>query len=177
LKRYVLLDRDGTILVEKDYLSRVEDVELLPGAGDGLRMLAGSGFGLIVITNQSGIGRGLIETSEVEAIHKEMSRRLRRTFSVELAAIYYCPHAPAEGCLCRKPSPELGRRAAAEFGFSLRNAIVVGDKRSDVEFGWNCGARTVQVLTGYGASQSAADADWTVSGLEEAARVIIQEAR
>src|SRR5436305_10588647 len=100
--RFALLDRDGTVLVEKHYLKTVDRLELLPNSAAGLRLLADRGFGLIVITNQSGIGRGLITVAEVEAIHAELKKRLARE-GVSLAAIYYCPHAPAAQCDCRKP--------------------------------------------------------------------------
>ena len=164
--RYALLDRDGTIIVEKHYLKTVADLELLPAAASGLRRLAAQGFGLIVITNQSGIGRGLLTVEDVEAIHLELKRRLAYE-GVDLAAIYYCPHAPAAHCECRKPKPLLALRAAVDFSFNLREAIVIGDKTSDIEFGRAIGARrTILVRTGYGREhEQTAGADLVVDDL------------
>ena len=148
--RYALLDRDGTIIVEKNYLKSIEDLELLPHSAAGLRKLAGQGFGLIIVTNQSGIGRGLMTALDVEAIHLELKRRLARE-GVQIEGIYYCPHAPHQHCECRKPKPELGHRAASDHGFNPRESIVIGDKTSDIEFGRAIGAaRTILVKTGYG---------------------------
>ena len=169
-KRYVLLDRDGTIIVEKHFLSRPEDVELLPGSAEALRLLEKHGFGLIVTTNQSGVGRGLMTIGQLEAVHRRISQLAPciRTF-------YYCPHTPSDGCACRKPAPELGRRAAAEFGFSLADAFVIGDKASDIAFGRACGAKTIQVMTGYGAREFTQTADWTADDLLAASRILIQQ--
>jgi D-glycero-D-manno-heptose 1,7-bisphosphate phosphatase len=147
--RFALLDRDGTIIVEKHYLKSVDQLELLPHTVSGLRLLVDQGFGLIVITNQSGIGRGLITVEEVEAIHTELIKRLAAE-GVKIAAIYYCPHAPADHCECRKPQTRLAEQAAADFGFDLGESLVIGDKASDIEFGRNLNAYTILVRTGYG---------------------------
>ena len=148
--RYALLDRDGTIIVEKNYLKSIEDLELLPRSAAGLRKLAAQGFGLLIVTNQSGIGRGLMTAHDVDAIHAELKRRLSRE-GVQIAGIYYCPHAPHQHCECRKPKTELAHRAASDLGFNPREAIVIGDKTSDIEFGRAIGAaRTILVKTGYG---------------------------
>ena len=172
---YVLLDRDGTILAEKNYLASVNQVELLPGSLDGLRMLKDAGFGLIVVTNQSGIARGKLTVGTLEAIHAEMDRKLAAG-GVRLDGLYYCPHGPDEGCQCRKPMPELARRAAADFGFDLREAFVIGDKPADVELGRNCGARTILVRTGYGREhEDTVKADLVADDLVDAARYILRQ--
>ena len=147
--RFALLDRDGTIIVEKNYLKSVDQLELLPNAAEGLRMLASQGFSLIVITNQSGIGRGLLTVAEVDAIHAELKRRLAAE-GVKIAGIYYCPHSPDSNCACRKPRTALAHQAAADFGFDPSESLVIGDKTSDIEFGRALGARTILVRTGYG---------------------------
>lgn len=147
--RYALLDRDGTIIVEKHYLKSIADLELIPQAVEGLRRLAQKGFGLIVITNQSGIGRGLVTRLQVEEIHQELVRRLAAE-GVAIAQIYCCPHAPEDECDCRKPKIALAQQAAADFGFDTNTCLVIGDKTSDVEFGRNINARTILVRTGYG---------------------------
>ena len=155
MRRFVLLDRDGTIIVEKHYLKSLSDLELLPNSVTGLRKLAAQGYGLIVITNQSGVGRGLVTSDEVEAIHQALITRLARQ-GVELAAVYYCPHAPASNCPCRKPKTQLAEQAARDFHFDLTQSLVIGDKASDIQFGRAIGARTVLVRTGYGRQQEEA---------------------
>ena len=155
MPRYALLDRDGTIIVEKHYLKSVDELELLPHAIEGLRALAAQGYGLIVVSNQSGIGRGLVTVEQVEAIHAELKRRLSAG-GVEIAAFYYCPHAPQDGCECRKPKTGMARQAMADFGFDPEKSLVIGDKASDIEFGRAIGARTVLVRTGYGHQHEAA---------------------
>jgi D-glycero-D-manno-heptose 1,7-bisphosphate phosphatase len=170
--RYALLDRDGTIIVEKNYLKSADQLELLPHAVEGLRALARQGFGLIVITNQSGIGRGLIAVEEVEAIHAELKRRLAQE-GVILAGIYYCPHLPSENCACRKPRTALALQAAKDFGFDPAESVVIGDKTSDIEFGRALNARAILVRTGYGLEHvQTARPDDVADDLEHAARLI-----
>ena len=154
MRRYALLDRDGTIIVEKHYLKSVDELELLPHAIEGLRALAAQGYGLIVVSNQSGIGRGLVTVEQVEAIHAELKCRLRAG-GVEIAAFYYCPHPPQDGCECRKPKTGMASQAIADFGFEPEKSLVIGDKASDIEFGRAIGARTVLVRTGYGRQHEA----------------------
>jgi D-glycero-D-manno-heptose 1,7-bisphosphate phosphatase len=172
---YVLLDRDGTIIVERNYLSRVEDIELLPGAVEGLRTLQLSGFTLIVITNQSGIGRGILTPDTLAEIHAELERRLALG-GVHITAFYHCPHVPDDNCDCRKPKPLLAERAAADFGFDLKDSFVVGDKPCDIDLGRNCGARTILVRTGYGREYEASGlkADCITDDLVSAADWIIR---
>jgi D-glycero-D-manno-heptose 1,7-bisphosphate phosphatase len=172
-RRYILLDRDGTIIAEKNYLSSVDQIELLPGTVEGLRSLQDAGFGLIVITNQSGIARGKLTLHTLAGIHAELQRQLREG-GVRIDAFYHCPHVPEDRCACRKPAPLLARRAAADFGFDLEHSFVIGDKPSDIELGKNCGARTILVRTGYGRQHEAAGlvADFIADDLMEAARYI-----
>ena len=173
-RRFVLLDRDGTIIVEKNYLRAVKDLELLPHAAEGLRLFRTRGFGLIVITNQSGVGRGLVSIAAVEEIHAELARRLEAE-GVPLEAIYYCPHLPSDNCNCRKPRIGLAERAAGDFGFELGECLVIGDKVSDVEFGRACDARTILVRTGYGTLQeSLARPDAVADNLEDAASLSLR---
>jgi histidinol-phosphate phosphatase family protein len=172
-KRFVLLDRDGTIIVERNYLSDPAGVELLPGATRGLKQLRAVGLGLVVITNQSGIGRGYFSSAEVEKVHGRMVHLLAQA-GATLDAIYICPHAPEQGCSCRKPAPAMAVRAAEEWAFDLRESFVIGDKPCDIDLGRRVGAVTLLTRTGYGAQYAAAGlaADYTVSDLEEAASII-----
>jgi D-glycero-D-manno-heptose 1,7-bisphosphate phosphatase len=173
-RRFVVLDRDGTLNVEKEYLSSVEGLELLPNALAGLRALRALGLGLVVLTNQSGIGRGYFSAATVAAIHSALSRLLAAG-GVSLDGIYVCPHAPDEGCACRKPSPGLAEQAALDLGFSLADSFVIGDKAADVELGRRLGATTILVRTGYGRqveSNGVTTPDYIADDLLDAARVI-----
>ena len=148
-QRFVILDRDGTIIQDRHYLAEPGGVELCPNAAEGLRRMSAMGLGLVVATNQSGIGRGYFSESRLELIHKRMVSLLA-VEGVRLDGIYYCPHLPEEGCSCRKPRTGLLDRAAQELGFSACESIVIGDKPSDIEFGRAAGAMTILVCTGRG---------------------------
>ena len=142
--KVAILDRDGTIVVDRGYLSDPAGLDFLEFAVDGLRLLHAAGYRIVVITNQSGVGRGFFALTAVDA----MNARLHAMFEaigVPLAGIYVCPHAPQDACECRKPAQQLMTRAAAELGFDPRDAVVIGDKASDVEFGLRAGARAVLI--------------------------------
>jgi len=175
VRRFVLLDRDGTINVEKGYVLDPDDLEPIPGAIEAMRDLTSLGLGLVVVTNQSPVGRGLLTPDRLERIH-DCLRAILREGGVELLGIYVCPHRPEEGCDCRKPSPGLAIRAAGEHGFDLERAFVVGDHRSDVEMGRRVGATTILLRTGHGPQEiergAAAFADHVVDDLRAAAGVI-----
>ena len=154
-RNFVALDRDGTIIVERGYLSSPDQVELLPGAGAGLRAMRGLGLGLVIVTNQSAVGRGYFDLARLEEIHGRL-RELLLAVGVELDGIYVCPHTPADGCSCRKPLPGLLLQASRELGFDPAGAFVIGDKPCDIELGRGVGATTILVRTGYGAEHEAA---------------------
>jgi D-glycero-D-manno-heptose 1,7-bisphosphate phosphatase len=175
-KRYVLLDRDGTLIEEKHYLSRPDQVVLVPGAGAGLRTLAENGFGLILVTNQSGIARGYFDLGALDSVHAVLIGMLEKE-SVALDGIFVCPHLPEDGCGCRKPLPGLALEAGRAFGFDPATAIVVGDKACDVELGRNISAATVLVQTGHGSEQTEGtrlSADCVVASIAEACSAILR---
>ena len=174
-RRYVLLDRDGTLNVEKNYLSDPAELELLPGVAKGLKLLQSHGFGLVVLSNQSGIGRGILTTSAVDAIHARLRELLHRK-GVRLDGIYYCPHSPQQKCICRKPSPGMIYRASEDLKFDPQESFVVGDKASDIEMGQRVKAKTILVLTGYGkeAAPGAVKPDLVAEDFAEAAAMIIR---
>ncbi len=145
----VFLDRDGTINREVHYLSRPEQLELLPGASEGLRSLHEAGYLLVVVTNQSAVGRGLLNRDRLDEIHRCLSGMLDAE-GVKIAAWYDCPHRPDDGCSCRKPAIGLFERGRRELGISLDHAWMVGDRLSDLQAGRAIGARTILVATGYG---------------------------
>lgn len=171
-RRFVVLDRDGTIIEEREYLSRPDQVTLIPGAGDALRALRQMGLGLVVITNQSGISRGFFDRSQLERIHHRLEQLLERE-GVQLDGVYFCPHVPDDDCDCRKPRLGLIEKAAKELGFNPQNSIVIGDKFCDIEMGRMAGALTFLVRTGYGGQfANAAVADFVVDDLLAASRSI-----
>ncbi len=173
-RRFVVLDRDGTLIVERNYLAKADQVELLPGAADGLRRLAAMGLGLVVVTNQSGIGRGYFDWHALDLIHGRF-RDLLKAEDVELDGIYCCPHTPEAACECRKPRPGLVHIAARELGFDPGASFVIGDKPCDVELGHQVGATSFLVRTGYGAKVAAEGKtvpDFIVDDLVAAADII-----
>ncbi|HEY3354157.1 MAG TPA: HAD-IIIA family hydrolase, partial [Polyangia bacterium] len=169
-RRFVVLDRDGTLIVERHYLADPAEVALLPGAAAALRALRAAGLGLVVVTNQSGIARGLFDEARLALIHGRLDALLAAE-GLALDGLYVCPHQPGDGCRCRKPATGLLDRAAAELGFDARRAFVVGDKECDVELGRRAGATTLLVRTGHGAT-AAGGADHVVEDLGAAAAVI-----
>ena len=173
-QRFVVLDRDGTIIRECHYLSDPEMVDLLEGTTDGLRLLREMGFGLLIITNQSAIGRGFFDKSRLEEIHERL-RELLASEGVYIEDIYFCPHTPMDDCYCRKPRTGLLELAAKEHGFSPQNAFVIGDKPCDIELGQRVGATTFLVRTGYGhrvAAENQATPDYVVENVLEDALLI-----
>ena len=150
-KRAVFLDRDGTLVMEKNYLSRPEDVVLFPGAGAALRRLMEAGFALIIVTNQSGIGRGYYTLADMHRVNQRVTDELARE-GVRFEKIYFAPEAPEQPSHGRKPSPQFLFDARDEFGIDLAQSYMVGDKLIDLECGWNAGVkRSFLVRTGYGA--------------------------
>ncbi len=173
-RRFVLLDRDGTINTERNYLARPEEVELFPGTLPGLRRLRALGLGLVVVTNQSGVGRGYFSAAALDAVHEHLTGLLGAG-GVGLEGIYSCPHVPEAGCRCRKPEVGLALRAAEELAFDPARAFVIGDKACDIELGRRLGATTFLVRTGYGRQAEAegkARPDYAVEDLAGAAAVI-----
>lgn len=142
----VFLDRDGTLVEEVNYLSRVEDLRLFPYSAGAVRSLKDSGFLVIVVTNQSGIGRGIYDEAAMQTIHDAIQNELAGAID----AFYHCPHLPCDGCLCRKPAPGMIEAAMRDFEVDLERSWMIGDKRIDIETGQNLNLRTGMVLTGYG---------------------------
>jgi len=169
----VFLDRDGTLMHDVDYCGDPKNVELFHGVPDALRGLKKARYRLIVITNQSGIGRGYFSETEYRAVETELSRQIGENI---IDATYYCPHLPADSCDCRKPSPQMIHHAAREHHLDLSRSFFIGDKKSDIECGRNAGVRTILVRTGYGKETEAHLADFTAEDLKEAADIILQNA-
>ncbi len=146
---FVFLDRDGTLIEERNYLADPDGVVLLPGAVKGLSALSELGFSFAVISNQSGIGRGFFTVDDLLAVNDRLKLLLSHS-GVIIDGIYYCPHSPKESCSCRKPLPELIFRASSELGADLGHSFMIGDKICDLELALNSGVTPVLVRTGYG---------------------------
>jgi len=154
----IFLDRDGTIIEDVDYPRCLEDVRLIPGSAEALRDLQQAGFLLIVLTNQSGIARGLLDENRLAELHAHLQELLSKVGS-HIDAFYHCPHHPSEGappyradCDCRKPKPGLLRRALAEWSIDLARSYVLGDSPRDLEIARGLPCRRILVRTGKGAA-------------------------
>lgn len=145
-QKTVFIDRDGTLIEEVNFLSRIEDLRFFPWTIEAVRLLKENGFLVIVITNQSGIGRKIFTESAMHEIHEKIQEELTE----KLDEFYFCPHLPDEGCLCRKPNLGMIETARTHFEIDLENSWMIGDKAIDIETGFNAKIKTALVLTGYG---------------------------
>ena len=151
MNRAVFLDRDGTIIAEKCYLHKVEEVEILPGAVAALKKLQSAGFRLFIVSNQAGVGRGYFTLADVGKVNRHITNELGRD-GVHCEKIYIAPEAPGQPSRGRKPSPQFLFDARDEFGVDLSRSYMIGDKLIDLECGWNAEVRKcILVRTGYGA--------------------------
>ena len=138
----VFLDRDGVINVDHGYVSTWEQFEFLPGVPEALRELQDAGYLLVVVSNQSGIGRGYYNEADVESLNQTIAQHLDSTVGVTVSGFYHCPHHPTEAegefrrqCDCRKPAPGMIRQAVLDHGIDVKTSLLVGDKDSDIEAG------------------------------------------
>jgi heptosyltransferase-2 len=148
-EKAVFVDRDGTLIQDKNFISRVQDVEFVPGSTQAVKILKDLGYKVVILSNQSGKGRGILTKEVVDRINEFILIELRKE-GVGIDGIYYCPHSPEDSCSCRKPNLGLIDQASSELNLSLKNSWVVGDKLSDVALAVNMGGRAGLVLTGYG---------------------------
>ncbi len=169
--RVALLDRDGTIVVDHGYLDNAAGLEFLPGAAEGLRMLSSHGYRLVVITNQSGVGRGMFPLERVHEMNARLTEMIEQA-GARLDGIYFCPHAPEDHCTCRKPAPGLILRASSELGFDPGAAVMIGDKDSDIESGRRVGAMTVLISAEKRTSRARIKADAVAADLVGAASAV-----
>lgn len=178
--RAVFLDRDGTLNTEREYLSDPALLELYPGVGTALKRLQDAGFSLIVVTNQSGIGRGYYREADMHAVNARLTRMLADE-GIAIRRIYFAPEAPEQPSRGRKPSPQFLFDARDEFGLNLGRSYMIGDKLIDLECGWNAGVRrSILVRTGYGAKVETTQPGlgaraWIVDGLAAAADRILAD--
>jgi D-glycero-D-manno-heptose 1,7-bisphosphate phosphatase len=174
--RMVVLDRDGTLVIDRGYLSDPDGLEFEPGAAAGLQWLYSRGYRLVVISNQSGVGRGFFTLERLASMNARLNAMVEGV-GARLEGIYCCPHAPDAGCTCRKPAPSLLLRAAADLGFSPESAVVIGDKGSDIEFGRSAGATTLLIAADRPDAPGGIRPDFVAANLLEAAQTITSRHR
>jgi D-glycero-D-manno-heptose 1,7-bisphosphate phosphatase len=170
-ERAVFLDRDGTLMEEVHYCGDPALVRVYPGVPEALRKLRQAGFRRFIITNQSGIGRGLITEAQYRAVEAELLRQLGPD---AIDADYFCPDPPWLASSRRKPEPGMVMEAAAAYNIDLARSYFIGDKADDIECGRRAGVRTVLVLTGYGAQQNC-NADFIAADFAQAAQYVIDQ--
>ncbi|MBA3385241.1 MAG: HAD family hydrolase [Chthoniobacterales bacterium] len=169
----VFLDRDGTIMRDAEYCGNPKDVEVFAGAAEALRRLKGVGFKIIIITNQSGIGRGFFTEADYRLVEGEVERQLGADL---IAATYFCPDIPDSGSTRRKPETGMILEAERDHQLDLARSFFVGDKAIDAECGRRAGLRTIIVTTGIKAPGKTSVADWVADNLAAATDIILAHA-
>ena len=155
----IFLDRDGTLIVEKHFIRDPADVRLETGVVEGLAVLRDHGHPFVVLSNQSGVGRGLLTLEDAQRVNAATAALLTAR-GIDILAWYMCPHAPGAGCRCRKPGSGMAQAAEREWGLKLAGSFVIGDKRSDLQLADAIGATGILVTTGHGTEA----AEWAMSG-------------
>jgi D-glycero-D-manno-heptose 1,7-bisphosphate phosphatase len=173
--KVALLDREGTVIVDPSYdrVDCIEKVRLLPYALEALGHLAAHNFAIIFITNQSSIGQGHITEDGFSQIHAAVLKMIKPS-GINVLGTYVCPHGPSDNCACRKPQPTMLLEAADDYGFSLADTYMVGDRLSDISAGINAGAKTILVETGK-RPVSSDEVSFTAPNLLDAVRHIVQQ--
>jgi D-glycero-D-manno-heptose 1,7-bisphosphate phosphatase len=182
----VFLDRDGTIIEDVGYVSTPAQLRFIPGSIESIRMLNDAGYKVIVITNQSGVARGILSEDMLQTIDKIIRKQIL-SGGGHIDDIYYCPHHPEHGvypyrqaCECRKPHPGLIKKATAEHALDLSASFLVGDKSSDMETGKHAGIKTILVETGYGSKEKEVlkeHPDHFAKNLADAVKWILKEGK
>ena len=171
----IFLDRDGTLNLDTHYAHKVEDMKILPGVVDGLKIMKRYGYKLIVVTNQGGIGKGLYKEEDVHKFHDAMIRELERD-GVKIDAFYFCPHHPSTSdCECRKPKTGMIDQAIKEFGIDTSKSFMIGDNESDIGVGHKAGCKAILVKTGNYKNRENLIPDYTAVDLVDAAGWIVEE--
>jgi len=165
----VFFDRDGTVMHDVNYCADPAEVQVFPFVADSLRKLRSSGFKLIMITNQSGIGRGYFTREQYDAVHAEAVRQIGEPID----ATYVCPDPPGVESQCRKPAPGMVLQGAREHEIDLSRSIFIGDKEIDVHCGHNAGIKAIRVQTGFEANTADSSADWVAKDFAEATEIIL----
>ena len=147
MRKSIFIDRDGILVEDLGYVHKIEDFKLIPNAIEGLKLL--KNYKLFIITNQSGIARGIYKVEDFLKFNNHLIKELKR-HNIKIEKTYYCPHKPEDNCNCRKPKTKFLEDAEKEFDIDLKKSFVIGDRKSDFEMGKNAGCKTIHVLTGFG---------------------------
>jgi D-glycero-D-manno-heptose 1,7-bisphosphate phosphatase len=168
----VFIDRDGTIMQDADYCSDPQQVKIFPSVAEALKRLKSKGFKIIIITNQSGIGRGFFTIEQYRAVEAEVLCQLGDGL---IDATYFCPDIPGQPSSCRKPAPGMIVQAMREHQIDIERSFFIGDKEIDAECGRNAGVRTIRVRTGFDRETSGSTADWVAEDLPAATQIILDQ--
>jgi len=172
-KRAIILDRDGTIVRDRNYLDDPRLLQFLPGAAAALRQFSERGHPIIVVTNQSGVGRGLLTLERMHEINQRFVRMVEE-IGATVDRLYSCPHKPEDDCECRKPKTKLVLEGAAAVGFDPAHSVVIGDKSSDIALGRNLQAVTMLVTNdGHAGDAGRVEPDYVIRDLLEAVRIVV----
>lgn len=176
MNKAVFLDRDGVINKDCGFVASIDKFEFLPRVFSSLKQLTDAGLMLVIITDQTGIGKGYYNLEDMEKVHNHMLKEMKK-HDIKIAGIYACTHAPEDKCNCRKPNIEFFKRAEEELNLNLEMCYMIGDKTKDIQAGKNAGTKTVLVLTGIAGKDKEYDAppDFVAKGLKEASEWIIKD--
>jgi len=168
----VFLDRDGVLIEDIGYPHRLEDFKLIQNAVEGLKLL--KDYRLIIVTNQSGIGRGYFKMNDFENFNNHLMQELKK-HRIKIEKTYFCPHKPKDNCNCRKPKTKLIKDAKKEFNIDLKKSFMIGNMKRDIEMGHNAGCKSIFVLTGKGMNEKEnSNADYVAKDLVGAAKWIMK---
>jgi len=175
MNKAVILDRDGVLNEDPGYVHRIEDFKLIPGVIEALNLLKND-FKFVIITNQSGIGRGYYTEQDFHKFNNRLVKELKKQ-NIIIEKTYFCPHHPEEKCNCRKPNIKFIKEAEKEFDIDIKNSFVIGDHPYDIKLGKNAGCKTVYLLTGHGMrhkKEMEGKPDFIANNLLEAAEWILK---
>ncbi|MEA3383053.1 MAG: D-glycero-beta-D-manno-heptose 1,7-bisphosphate 7-phosphatase [Campylobacterota bacterium] len=173
MEKVVFLDRDGVINIEKDYLYKIEDFEFIDGVLESLKYLQKLGYKLVVVTNQSGIGRGYYTKNDFDILTSWMIEKFK-TNKIAIEQVYCCPHAPNQNCNCRKPKIGMIEETAQLFDIDYKNSWVIGDKSSDIQLAINANIpNTIQVKSGHSFDEKSSKAKYIIGSIAEVNKIIL----
>jgi|SaaInlStandDraft_1057018.scaffolds.fasta_scaffold227889_1 D-glycero-D-manno-heptose 1,7-bisphosphate phosphatase len=174
MHKILFLDRDGVINVEKNYVHKIQDFRLIDSFVEGVMPFVKNGFSIIIITNQSGIGRGYYSLSQYKNLEEHIFK-IMKNLKIPILGIYYCPHLPSDNCMCRKPKPGMIEKACSDYNVDKSTSILVGDKLSDVVCGKNSGIKNnFLVRTGHPIKEDLTDGVLIFNDLIELSKYIYE---
>ena len=172
MEKVVFLDRDGVINIEKDYLYKIDEFEFIDGVFESLLYLKSLGYSLVIITNQSGIGRGYYTKEDFDILTSWMIQEFEKK-GIKISAVYYCPHSPQEECNCRKPNLGMIRKTSNNIDIDYQNSWLIGDKDSDIQLAINANIpNTIQVKTGHSFDENNSKAKFILNSIKDIQSII-----